>query len=60
MNEIETFFRSVSSLDRTEEQFYNNLFYIAVSEWHITPNELMEIEIPVLYILLNKRKEHDK
>jgi hypothetical protein len=59
MNELELFFSQIASKERQEEQFFENLFFLALHEWHITPKELMEIEIPVLYILLGKQKEYN-
>jgi hypothetical protein len=60
MNELESFFSSIASRDRQEEQFFNDLLFLAVHEWHITPKELMDIDIPILYILLDKQRSYNQ
>ena len=60
MQELEQFFRGISSKEREDNNFMENILFVGVSEWHLTPNELLDIDIPMLFILLNKRKESFK
>lgn len=56
----ESFFSSIVSKDRVQETFFEDCLFLAVHEWHLTPEEFMEMEIPMLFILLKKQTEYNK
>lgn len=60
MNDLELFFSKVSSKERDDEKFFEDLIFLAAHEWHFTPDELLEIEIPMTYLLLRKQLEFNK
>lgn len=60
MTDLVSFFKNISSKDRDEQKFFEDVMFLAVHEWHLTPNELMEIDIPILYLLLRKQGEFNK
>lgn len=60
MNEAEAFFSRISPGERDEERFFEDLIFLAVHEWHFTPEETLNTEIPMIYLLLKKQNEFNK
>jgi hypothetical protein len=57
MNELESFFSEVSSSGLNAEEFMDGVMYIGLSEWHLTPEQILSLDVPLVYRMLLRRKK---
>lgn len=54
---VSSFFKKIVSKTGETERFLEDLYFLGVKEWHLSPQEIDMIEIPLLLSLLKKQQE---